>query len=79
MDIFKMFLLFLKPSYNDETSSLYQAAPGLISASPFGGAHAFSPAFTIQQAAGQWIRTGPDTIKPNPFLVFLLVCVLSMK
>ncbi|XP_037550901.1 polypyrimidine tract-binding protein 1a [Nematolebias whitei] len=27
-------------------------APGIISASPFGGAHAFSPAFTIQQAAG---------------------------
>ncbi|XP_024917424.1 polypyrimidine tract-binding protein 1a isoform X2 [Cynoglossus semilaevis] len=28
------------------------AAPGIISASPFGGAHAFPPTFTIQQAAG---------------------------
>ncbi|XP_061600185.1 polypyrimidine tract-binding protein 1a [Cololabis saira] len=28
------------------------AAPGIISASPYGGAHAFPPAFTIQQAAG---------------------------
>lgn len=28
------------------------ATPGIISASPFAGAHAFPPAFTIQQAAG---------------------------
>ncbi|XP_037652577.1 polypyrimidine tract-binding protein 1a isoform X2 [Sebastes umbrosus] len=28
------------------------AAPGLISASPYGGAHAFPPAFAIQQAQG---------------------------
>lgn len=29
------------------------AAPGIISASPYGGAHAFPPAFAIQQTAGQ--------------------------
>ncbi|XP_056151198.1 polypyrimidine tract-binding protein 1a isoform X3 [Lampris incognitus] len=28
------------------------AAPGIISASPYGGAHAFPPTFAIQQAAG---------------------------
>lgn len=28
------------------------ATPGIISAGPFAGAHAFPPAFTIQQAAG---------------------------
>ncbi len=30
------------------------AAPGIISASPYGGAHAFPPAFAIQQTAGQY-------------------------
>lgn len=31
------------------------AAPGIISASPYAGAHGFPPAFAIQQAAGQLV------------------------
>lgn len=33
--------------------SFLSAAPGIISASPYGGAHAFPPTFAIQQAAGE--------------------------
>ncbi|XP_040056405.1 polypyrimidine tract-binding protein 1a isoform X2 [Gasterosteus aculeatus] len=48
------------PTADSQTSLDHQtmaaaafAAPGLISASPYGGAHAFPPAFAIQQASGQ--------------------------
>ncbi|XP_013876745.1 polypyrimidine tract-binding protein 1a isoform X2 [Austrofundulus limnaeus] len=37
-------------------------APGIISASPFGGAHAFPPAFTIQQAAGLSVPGIPSAL-----------------
>lgn len=30
----------------------FAAAPGIISASPYAGAHGFPPTFAIQQAAG---------------------------
>uniref|UniRef100_A0AAQ4QPN4 Polypyrimidine tract binding protein 1a n=1 Tax=Gasterosteus aculeatus aculeatus TaxID=481459 RepID=A0AAQ4QPN4_GASAC len=47
------------PTADSQTSLDHQtmaaaafAAPGLISASPYGGAHAFPPAFAIQQASG---------------------------
>ncbi|KTF87887.1 hypothetical protein cypCar_00001631 [Cyprinus carpio] len=38
------------------------AAPGIISASPYGGAHAFPPAFAIQQAAGLTIPGVPGAL-----------------
>uniref|UniRef100_A0A9R1SF20 Polypyrimidine tract-binding protein 1 n=2 Tax=Cyprinus carpio TaxID=7962 RepID=A0A9R1SF20_CYPCA len=37
------------------------ATPGIISASPYAGAHAFPPAFAIQQAAGLTIPGVPGT------------------
>ncbi|XP_072314303.1 polypyrimidine tract-binding protein 1a isoform X2 [Eucyclogobius newberryi] len=39
-----------QPSVDPMTAAAF--APGLISASPYGGAHAFPPAFAIQQAGG---------------------------
>ncbi|KAK7904449.1 hypothetical protein WMY93_017056 [Mugilogobius chulae] len=39
-----------QPTVDPMTAAAF--APGLISASPYGGAHAFPPAFAIQQAAG---------------------------
>ncbi|XP_029316255.1 polypyrimidine tract-binding protein 1a isoform X3 [Cottoperca gobio] len=42
-----------QPSLDHQTMAAAAfAAPGLISASPYGGAHAFPPAFAIQQASG---------------------------
>ncbi|XP_026076801.1 polypyrimidine tract-binding protein 1-like isoform X1 [Carassius auratus] len=38
------------------------AAPGIISATPYGGAHAFPPAFAIQQAAGLTIPGVPGAL-----------------
>ncbi|XP_034531260.1 polypyrimidine tract-binding protein 1-like isoform X3 [Notolabrus celidotus] len=38
-----------QPSLDHQTMAAAFAAPGLISASPYGGAHAFPPAFAIQQ------------------------------
>ncbi|XP_054652755.1 polypyrimidine tract-binding protein 1-like isoform X1 [Dunckerocampus dactyliophorus] len=38
------------------------AAPGIISASPYGGAHAFPPAFAIQQAAGLAVPGIPSAL-----------------
>lgn len=43
----------LLKSLRDGECGLVAAAPGIISASPYGGAHAFPPAFAIQQTAGQ--------------------------
>lgn len=43
----------LLKSVHDGERCLVAAAPGIISASPYGGAHAFPPAFAIQQTAGQ--------------------------
>ncbi|KAA8581959.1 hypothetical protein FQN60_008699 [Etheostoma spectabile] len=40
-----------QPSIDHQTMAAF-AAPGLISASPYGGAHAFPPTFAIQQASG---------------------------
>ncbi|XP_037342399.1 polypyrimidine tract-binding protein 1 isoform X2 [Pungitius pungitius] len=40
-------------SLDHQTMAAAAFAPGLISASPYGGAHAFPPAFAIQQASGQ--------------------------
>ncbi|XP_010869708.1 polypyrimidine tract-binding protein 1 isoform X3 [Esox lucius] len=37
----------------------YYGAPGIISANPYTGAHAFPPAFTIQQAAGLTMQGVP--------------------
>ncbi|XP_055797029.1 polypyrimidine tract-binding protein 1-like isoform X2 [Salvelinus fontinalis] len=37
----------------------YYGPPGIISANPYAGAHAFSPAFTIQQAAGLTMQGVP--------------------
>ncbi|XP_073339041.1 polypyrimidine tract-binding protein 1a isoform X1 [Pagrus major] len=43
-----------QPSIDHQTMAAAAfAAPGIISASPYGGAHAFPPAFAIQQTAGQ--------------------------
>uniref|UniRef100_A0A674MJY9 Polypyrimidine tract binding protein 1a n=1 Tax=Takifugu rubripes TaxID=31033 RepID=A0A674MJY9_TAKRU len=42
-----------QPSLDPQTMAAAFAAPGIISASPYGGAHAFPPAFAIQQTAGQ--------------------------
>ncbi|XP_032356586.1 polypyrimidine tract-binding protein 1a isoform X1 [Etheostoma spectabile] len=42
-----------QPSIDHQTMAAF-AAPGLISASPYGGAHAFPPTFAIQQASGQY-------------------------
>uniref|UniRef100_A0AAV2JDD6 Polypyrimidine tract-binding protein 1 n=1 Tax=Knipowitschia caucasica TaxID=637954 RepID=A0AAV2JDD6_KNICA len=39
-----------QPTMDHMTAAAF--GPGLISASPYGGAHAFPPAFAIQQAAG---------------------------
>lgn len=36
-------------------------APGIISANPYAGAHAFPPAFAIQQATGESDRPLSDT------------------
>uniref|UniRef100_A0A7N6FD35 RRM domain-containing protein n=1 Tax=Anabas testudineus TaxID=64144 RepID=A0A7N6FD35_ANATE len=42
-----------QPSIDHQTMAAAAfAAPGIISASPYGGAHAFPPTFAIQQAAG---------------------------
>uniref|UniRef100_A0A665W213 Polypyrimidine tract-binding protein 1 n=1 Tax=Echeneis naucrates TaxID=173247 RepID=A0A665W213_ECHNA len=42
-----------QPSIDPQTMAAAAfAAPGIISASPYGGAHAFPPTFAIQQAAG---------------------------
>eukprot|EP00066_Takifugu_rubripes_P001311 XP_003962422.2 PREDICTED: polypyrimidine tract-binding protein 1 [Takifugu rubripes] len=41
-----------QPSLDPQTMAAAFAAPGIISASPYGGAHAFPPAFAIQQTAG---------------------------
>uniref|UniRef100_A0AAQ5Z4T9 Polypyrimidine tract-binding protein 1 n=1 Tax=Amphiprion ocellaris TaxID=80972 RepID=A0AAQ5Z4T9_AMPOC len=42
-----------QPSLDHQTMAAAAfAAPGIISASPYGGAHAFPPTFAIQQAAG---------------------------
>ncbi|XP_070775955.1 polypyrimidine tract-binding protein 1a isoform X1 [Enoplosus armatus] len=42
-----------QPSIDHQTMAAAAfAAPGLISASPYGGAHAFPPTFAIQQTAG---------------------------
>ncbi|XP_041827400.1 polypyrimidine tract-binding protein 1a isoform X2 [Melanotaenia boesemani] len=38
------------------------ASPGIISASPYGGAHAFPPAFAIQQAAGLSVPSIPSAL-----------------
>uniref|UniRef100_A0A7N6BB80 Polypyrimidine tract binding protein 1a n=1 Tax=Anabas testudineus TaxID=64144 RepID=A0A7N6BB80_ANATE len=53
-----------QPSIDHQTMAAAAfAAPGIISASPYGGAHAFPPTFAIQQAAGwytnnQWCVYG---------------------
>uniref|UniRef100_A0A668SDH7 RRM domain-containing protein n=2 Tax=Oreochromis aureus TaxID=47969 RepID=A0A668SDH7_OREAU len=39
-----------QPSLDHQTMAAAFAAPGIISASPYGGAHAFPPTFAIQQA-----------------------------
>ncbi|CAI5695902.1 unnamed protein product [Oreochromis niloticus] len=39
-----------QPSIDHQTMAAAFAAPGIISASPYGGAHAFPPTFAIQQA-----------------------------
>ncbi|XP_061752259.1 polypyrimidine tract-binding protein 1a isoform X2 [Nerophis ophidion] len=39
-----------QPTLDHQTMAAAAFAPGLISASPYGGAHAFPPAFAIQQA-----------------------------
>ncbi|XP_028856699.1 polypyrimidine tract-binding protein 1b isoform X1 [Denticeps clupeoides] len=41
-----------QPPLEHQAMAAAFAAPGIISASPFAGAHAFPPAFAIQQAAG---------------------------
>ncbi|XP_055361696.1 polypyrimidine tract-binding protein 1a isoform X2 [Betta splendens] len=41
-----------QPSIDHQTMAAAAFAPGIISASPYGGAHAFPPTFAIQQAAG---------------------------
>lgn len=48
-----VFICSLLKSVHDGECRLVAAAPGIISASPYGGAHAFPPAFAIQQTAGQ--------------------------
>uniref|UniRef100_A0AAY4ETG0 Polypyrimidine tract-binding protein 1 n=1 Tax=Denticeps clupeoides TaxID=299321 RepID=A0AAY4ETG0_9TELE len=40
------------PLEHQAMAAAFGKAPGIISASPFAGAHAFPPAFAIQQAAG---------------------------
>ncbi|KAM4542415.1 polypyrimidine tract-binding protein 1a isoform 2-T2 [Odontesthes bonariensis] len=44
-----------QPSIDHQTMAAAAFAPGIISASPYGGAHAFPPTFAIQQAAGRYI------------------------
>uniref|UniRef100_A0AAY4ETP5 Polypyrimidine tract-binding protein 1 n=1 Tax=Denticeps clupeoides TaxID=299321 RepID=A0AAY4ETP5_9TELE len=42
------------PLEHQAMAAAFGKAPGIISASPFAGAHAFPPAFAIQQAAGSY-------------------------
>uniref|UniRef100_A0AAQ4RWD1 Polypyrimidine tract binding protein 1a n=1 Tax=Gasterosteus aculeatus aculeatus TaxID=481459 RepID=A0AAQ4RWD1_GASAC len=75
------------PTADSQTSLDHQtmaaaafAAPGLISASPYGGAHAFPPAFAIQQASGQHPNCMLPFFTPHlkctflPLMVRLCLC-----
>uniref|UniRef100_A0A7N8XCA5 Polypyrimidine tract binding protein 1a n=1 Tax=Mastacembelus armatus TaxID=205130 RepID=A0A7N8XCA5_9TELE len=51
-----------QPSIDPQTMAAAFAAPGIISASPYGGAHAFPPTFAIQQAAGLSVPGIPSAL-----------------
>ncbi|KAG7237999.1 hypothetical protein INR49_031353 [Caranx melampygus] len=52
-----------QPSIDHQTMAAAAfAAPGIISASPYGGAHAFPPTFAIQQAAGLSVPGIPSAL-----------------
>uniref|UniRef100_A0A6Q2Y2U5 Polypyrimidine tract-binding protein 1 n=1 Tax=Esox lucius TaxID=8010 RepID=A0A6Q2Y2U5_ESOLU len=48
-----------QPSIDHQAMAAAFGAPGIISANPYTGAHAFPPAFTIQQAAGLTMQGVP--------------------
>nr|XP_057912116.1 polypyrimidine tract-binding protein 1a isoform X2 [Doryrhamphus excisus] len=51
-----------QPTLDHQTMAAAAFAPGIISASPYGGAHAFPPAFAIQQAAGLAVPGIPSAL-----------------
>ncbi|KAF1374627.1 hypothetical protein PFLUV_G00231070 [Perca fluviatilis] len=59
-----------QPSIDHQTMAAF-AAPGLISASPYGGAHAFPPTFAIQQASGQYYTVQGLSMPGMPSLASL--------
>uniref|UniRef100_A0AAQ5ZK14 Polypyrimidine tract binding protein 1a n=1 Tax=Amphiprion ocellaris TaxID=80972 RepID=A0AAQ5ZK14_AMPOC len=62
-----------QPSLDHQTMAAAAfAAPGIISASPYGGAHAFPPTFAIQQAAGQYKIINKHLRVQN--LIYCVVC-----
>uniref|UniRef100_A0A8C7S679 Polypyrimidine tract-binding protein 1 n=1 Tax=Oncorhynchus mykiss TaxID=8022 RepID=A0A8C7S679_ONCMY len=52
-----------QPSIDHQAMAAAFGAPGIISANPYAGAHAFPPAFAIQQATGESDRPLSDTFK----------------